>query len=137
VFREAYMNQLNVLYNVNLLEKFYIADINKNRTPNFWTYWKEFERKRPYRIRNMYQYLPEETDKNRENVYIRHSDTPFRIGTSHHHSAESYRYSNLFGESVPFSKTNFSLLETNTAVGTNFSSPNCRPDLSHKHPPIL
>ena len=80
----------------------------------------------------IYRYLPEETDKNRENVYIRQSDTAFKIRTVHHHRAERYRYSNLLGESVPFSNTDFSLLEKNTAVGTNFSSPNCRPDLGNK-----
>jgi hypothetical protein len=65
----------------------------------------------------IYWYLPEETEKNHEKMYISLSDTPFKIGSSHHHSAEHYRYSNLFGDSVSLSKTNFSLLEKNTGSG--------------------
>jgi hypothetical protein len=68
----------------------------------------------------IYRYLPEETEENHENVYIRLSDTPFKIGTSHHQSAERYRCSNLFGESFSLSKTNFSLLEKNSGSGKEF-----------------
>jgi hypothetical protein len=65
----------------------------------------------------IYWYLPEETEKNHGKIYIRLSDTPFKIGASHHHSSEHYRYSNLFGESVLLSKTNYSLLGKNTGSG--------------------
>jgi len=68
----------------------------------------------------IYRYLPEESEKTHENMYIRLSDISFKIGTSHHHSAQRYRYSNLFGESVSLSKTNFSLLEKNTGSGKEF-----------------